>query len=72
MSRLIASSRVTKFESNTRLKSWQFVLIRFESLGNSIPKVEINNLSRFLYFESKFDLKNQLKSPRLSISIKKF
>ncbi len=72
MLRLIASNRVIEFESSIQLESWQFISTRLENLDNSISKVEINNSSRFLYLKSKFDSKNRLKSPKLSISIKKF
>jgi hypothetical protein len=70
--RLTASGRVTEFGSGTRPESWRFVSTRPESLGDSIPEVGIDNSSRFLYLESKLDSKNQLESPRLSISMKKF
>jgi hypothetical protein len=63
--RLTASGRVIEFGSNTRFEFWQFVPTRLESLGNSIPKVEINNSNRFLYLKSKFDPKNRFELSRL-------
>jgi len=45
--RLIALNRLIEFESINRLESWQFELIRLESLGESIPKVGIETRIRF-------------------------
>jgi len=65
--RLTALGRVIEFGSGTRLESWRFVSTRFESLGDSISRVGIDDSSRFLELKSKPDSKNRPESPRLLI-----
>ena len=54
--RLIASGRLIEFGSFNRPESWRFGSTRFESLGESIPKVGIENRvgsNRFLELKPK-------------------
>jgi len=60
MLRLIALSRLIEFESINQLKFWRFEPIQFESLGDSISKVGIDDSNQIVSSKSRIDSKKSI------------